>query len=65
MRSGNYKNKEIPGVPSLSNTFEITFKILENLNFSTNLYYKGSTRMINDTNNFQVKMPEYYLLNMG
>ena len=65
MRSGNYKNKEIPGVPSLSNTFEITFKILENLNFSTNLYYKGSTRMINDTNNFQVKMPEYYLLNMA
>ncbi len=65
MRSGNYKDKEIPGVPSLSNTFEITFKILENLNFSTNLYYKGSTRMINDTKNFQVKMPEYYLLNMG
>ena len=65
MRSGNYKSKEIPGVPSISNTFEITFKLLEDLNFSTNLYYKGSTRMINDTRNFQVKMPEYYLLNMG
>ena len=65
MRSGNYKGKEIPGVPSISNTFEIKFKLLEDLNFSTNLYYKGSTRMINDTRNFQVKMPEYYLLNMG
>ena len=65
MRSGNYKSKEIPGVPSISNTFEITFNLLEDLNFSTNLYYKGSTRMINDTRNFQVKMPEYYLLNMG
>lgn len=65
MRDGNYKNNEIPGVPSLSNTFEITFRILEDLNFSTNLYYKGNTRMINDTRNFQVKMPEYYLLNMG
>ena len=40
MRSGNYKNKEIPGVPSLKNTFEITFKILENLNFSTNFITK-------------------------
>ncbi len=65
MRGGNYKGKEIPGVPSISNTFEIKFKLLENLNFSTNLYYKGSTRMINDTKNFQVKMPEYYLLNLG
>ncbi len=65
MRSGNYKDNEIPGVPSMSNTFEITFKILDDLHFSTNLYYKGSTRMINDTRNFQVKMPEYYLLNMG
>ena len=54
MRSGNYKGKEIPGVPSISNTFEIIFKLLEDLNFSTNLYYKGSTRMINDTRNFQV-----------
>ena len=65
MRGGNYKGKEIPGVPSISNTFEIKFKLLENLNFSRNLYYKGSTRMINDTKNFQVKMPEYYLLNLG
>ena len=32
MRSGNYKGNEIPGVPSLTNTFEITFKIIEILN---------------------------------
>ena len=65
MRAGFYKGKEIPGVPDLTNTFEVNFKIRDEINFYTNLYYKGSTRMINDTKNFQVKIPEYYLLNMG
>ncbi len=65
MRDGHYKNKEIPGVPSLTNTIEVNVKVLEKLSLYTNLYYKGSTRMINDTKNFQVKIPEYYLLNAG
>jgi iron complex outermembrane receptor protein len=65
MREGHYKNKEIPGVPSITNTIEINMKVLEKLSLYTNLYYKGSTRMVNDTKNFQVKMPEYYLLNAG
>ena len=65
MRAGRYKGKEIPGVPSLTNTFEVNLKVTDNIQLYSNLYYKGSTRMINDTKNFQVKIEEYYLLNMG
>ncbi len=64
-RAGQYDNNEIPGVPSLTNNFEMSYEILSDIKFYTNLYYRGSTRMINDTKNFQVKISEYYLLNMG
>lgn len=65
MRAGKYKGNEIPGNPSITNTFEINFEIIPGTNLYSNLYYKGSTRMINDTKNFQTKIAEYYLLNMG
>ena len=65
LRSGQYDGNEIPGVPSLTNNFEVNFDLLDDIKFFTNLYYRGSTRMINDTKNFQVKIAEYYLLNSG
>ena len=65
LRRGTYKGKEIPGVPSTTNKTEFNFKLTDYANFYTSVYYKSSTRMINDTKNFQVKMPEYYLVNMG
>lgn len=65
MRAGVYKGKEIPGVPSITNNFELNLKLTDKLSLYSNLYYKGSTRMINDTKNFQVKIEEYYLLNLG
>lgn len=64
-RAGKYDGNEIPGVPSLTNNFEVSYDISKSIKFYTNLYYRGSTRMINDTKNFQVKISEYYLLNMG
>ena len=65
MRSGNYKGNEIPGVPSLTNTLELNLNIIDNFTLSTELFYRSTARMINDTINFQPKIPEYYLVNIG
>ena len=65
MRSGNYKGNEIPGVPSLTNTLELNLNIIDNFTLSTELFYRSTARMINDTKNFQPKIPEYYLVNIG
>ena len=65
MRSGNYKGNEIPGVPSLTNTLELNLNLIDNFTLSTELFYRSTARMINDTINFQPKIPEYYLVNIG
>ena len=65
MRSGNYKGNEIPGVPSLTNTLELNLNLIDNFTLSTELFYRSTARMINDTKNFQPKIPEYYLINIG
>ena len=65
MRSGNYRGNEIPGVPSLTNTLELNLDLIDNFTLSTELFYRSTARMINDTINFQPKIPEYYLVNIG
>ena len=65
MRSGNYRGNEIPGVPSLTNTLELNLNLIDNFTLSTELFYRSTARMINDTINFQPKIPEYYLVNIG
>ena len=65
MRSGNYKGNEIPGVPSLTNTLELNLNLIQNFSLSTELFYRSTARMINDTKNYQPKIPEYYLVNIG
>ena len=65
MRSGNYRGNEIPGVPSLTNTLELNLNLIDNFTLSTELFYRSTARMINDTKNFQPKIPEYYLVNIG
>ena len=65
MRSGNYRGNEIPGVPSLTNTLELNLNLIDNFTLTTELFYRSTARMINDTINFQPKIPEYYLVNIG
>ena len=65
MRSGNYRGNEIPGVPSLTNTLELNLNLIDNFTLITELFYRSTARMINDTINFQPKIPEYYLVNIG
>ncbi|MFL2661106.1 MAG: TonB-dependent receptor [Alphaproteobacteria bacterium] len=66
LREGpNYKGKEIPGIPSMINKFNIDFDLLDGLTLFANVNYRGSSRLINDTKNFQIKNPEFVLTNIG
>lgn len=66
LREGpNYKGKEIPGIPSMNNKFNIDFDLLDGLTLFANVNYRGSSRLINDTKNFQIKNPEFVLTNIG
>ncbi len=66
LREGpNYKGKEIPGIPSMTNKFNIDFDLLDGLTLFANVNYRGSSRLINDTKNFQIKNPEFVLTNIG
>ena len=65
LHANHAKGSEIPGVPSMTNKTQLNLKYDKYLNFFTNIYYRSTTRMINDSQNFQVKNPEYYLVNCG
>ena len=56
LREGpTYNGKEIPGIPSMTNTFNIDLNLLDGMTLFTNVYYRGSSRLINDTKTFKSK----------
>ncbi len=66
LREGpNYKGNEIPGIPSMTNKFNIDLSLLDGITLFANVNYRGSSRLINDTKNFQIKNPEFVLTNIG